>query len=62
MTDGCPYRGECPHLTCLREEMHRQEDDTREDMRELAKTMSDMRKTLYLIAGVLMAELGVMIL
>jgi len=42
--------------------MHRQEDDTREDMRELAKTMSDMRKTLYLIAGVLMAELGVMIL
>mgnify|MGYP007099013164 CR=1 FL=1 len=62
MTDGCPYRGECPHLSCLREEMRRQEDDTREDMRELAKTMSDMRKTLYLIAGVLMAELGVMIL
>ena len=62
MSDGCPYSGNCPHISCLRSELVRYEEDTKEDYKDLRKMVSEMRRTLYVIAGILFAELGVMIL
>lgn len=62
MNDGCPYNGTCPHIACIRDELHASEEETHEDIREMARAIGDMRKTLYVIAGILFAELGVLIL
>lgn len=57
----CPFNGQCPHLACIKNELNKVEEETHEDIRDLAKSMNDMRRTLYIIAGILFAELGVMI-
>lgn len=62
MNEGCPYNGRCPHIECIRQELHEAEENTHEDIREMARMIGDMKKTLYLIAGILFAELGVLII
>lgn len=58
----CPYDDGCPHLKRLEMELHDAEDDTHDEIKSIYKAMDDMRKTLYVIVGILFAELGVMIL
>ena len=59
---GCPYDGKCPHIECLRNDLIRYQEENREETKEMRKTLCEMRKTLYIIAGILFAELGVMII
>lgn len=59
---SCPYDGKCPHVDCLRQEMTRQNEEQKEAVLAIVKAISEMRKTLYIIVGILFAELGVMIL
>lgn len=60
--NGCPYDGKCPHVECLRGDLVRYQEETREDYKEVLKNLGEMRKTLYLIAGILSLHLGMWIL
>lgn len=63
MNDGCcPYAGVCPHIARIEQEVHEMEDETKGTLKELWQEMNMMRKTLYVIAGILMCELGVTVL
>lgn len=58
----CPYDGMCPHLVRLREDFERAEDVKNKEMELIVKSLSEVRKTLFIIIGILVAELGVTIL
>lgn len=59
----CPYGSEyCPKVVALESEVHDIEDDLKSDMTTLYTSIDAMKKTLYLICGILFAELGVTIL
>lgn len=61
--DECPYgAGSCPRVINLEQEVHEIEDDLKTDVRGLYEHLDSMKKTLYVIAGILFAELGVTIL
>lgn len=59
---ACPYDGTCPHVSQLRSEFNRYEEHANDEFAFVRKTLGDMRKTLYIIAGILIAELGVTII
>lgn len=57
---GCPYGSDyCPKVIALEDEVHDIEDDMKKDLRELYATLDSVKRTLYVITGILMAELGV---
>lgn len=58
----CPYDGMCPHLAQLRTEFERDADLKNKEMELIVKSLSEVRKTLFIIIGILVAELGVTIL
>lgn len=56
----CPYgTNYCPKVIALEDEVHDIEDDVKNDLHELYGTLDSVKRTLYVITGILMAELGV---
>lgn len=59
----CPFGSQyCPKVLALESEVKEMEDDFKGDIDAIHKAIGNMSKTLYVIAGILFCEFGVMII